>query len=43
MRIAGSILVMAVVCVSVTQAQSPAFEVATAKVNRSGSGKSSFP
>ncbi len=43
MRIAGSVLVIALVCTSITRAQSPAFEVATAKVNHSGSGRSSFP
>lgn len=43
MQITGSVLLIAVICTSGTRAQSPAFEVATAKVNRSGDGRSSFP
>jgi uncharacterized protein (TIGR03435 family) len=43
MRIAGSVLVIAVVCTSGTRAQSPAFEVATVKENHSRSGRSSSP
>jgi hypothetical protein len=43
MRIAGSVLVIALACTSGARAQAPAFEVANVKENHSGSGRSSSP
>ena len=43
MRIAAGIIVVIVTTGSALRAQSPAFEVATVKVNRSGSGASNGP